>query len=133
MAARKAPAPLLTRLIERHLRNDAWAGSAVNDATADVGDSALGAGLAAVLAAAAARRPVATLTGVTVWPFRLWPAAKTDATANPESIRSQIRLGIAADLAGQAGPALMGFGTEPRLRTEPGIPSSPIPGIPIRL
>jgi hypothetical protein len=65
MAARKAPAPLLTGLIERHLRDDAWAGSAVNDATADAGDSALGAGLAAVLAAAAARRSVATLARVT--------------------------------------------------------------------
>lgn len=40
MAARKVPAPLLTGLIERHLRDDAWAGSAVNDATADVGDLA---------------------------------------------------------------------------------------------
>ena len=66
-----------------------------------------------MLAAAAARRPVATLTGVTVWPFHLWPAAKAAATANPESIRSQIRLGIAADLAGQAGPALMGSGPSP--------------------
>jgi hypothetical protein len=40
MAARKAQAPLLTGLIERDLRDDAWAGSAVNDATADVGDPA---------------------------------------------------------------------------------------------
>jgi len=46
----------LTGLIERHLRHDAWADSALNDATAGVGDAALGAGLAAVLAAAAVRR-----------------------------------------------------------------------------
>ena len=45
-------------------------------------------------------------------PFRLWPAAKAAATANPESVRSQIRLGIAADLAGQAGPALRGSGPD---------------------
>jgi hypothetical protein len=132
MAARKAPAPLLTGLIERHLRDDAWAGSAVNDATADVGDSALGAGLAAVLAAAAARRSVAALARVTVWPFRLWPAAKTAGTANPESIRTnQTR-----DCRRPGWPGrTRANGVRDRAQTahRTGHSEVPIPGIPIRL
>jgi hypothetical protein len=43
-------------LIDRHTRSDAWADSAVNDASPGVSDPELGAGLAAVLAAARARR-----------------------------------------------------------------------------
>jgi hypothetical protein len=46
----------LLGLLRRHADQDAWADSAVNDAAAGVGDPELGAGLAAVLVAARARR-----------------------------------------------------------------------------
>jgi hypothetical protein len=46
----------LAGLLRRHADQDAWADSAVNDAAAGVGDPDLGAGLAAVLGAARARR-----------------------------------------------------------------------------
>lgn len=46
----------LASLVSRHLGSDAWADSAINDAAAGVGDADLGAGLAAVLAAATTRR-----------------------------------------------------------------------------
>jgi hypothetical protein len=46
----------LAGLLRRHADQDAWADSAVNDAAAGVGDPELGAGLAAVLGAARARR-----------------------------------------------------------------------------
>jgi hypothetical protein len=46
----------LTALVERHLRNDAWADSAVNDAAPGVGDADLAAGLTAVLGAVVVRR-----------------------------------------------------------------------------
>jgi PglZ domain len=46
----------MTELTGRHLRHDAWADAAVNDAATGVSDAALSAGLTAVLAAAATRR-----------------------------------------------------------------------------
>ncbi len=46
----------MAELIARHVRHDAWADSAVNDAAAGVTDAALSAGLTAVLAAASTRR-----------------------------------------------------------------------------
>lgn len=46
----------LAELTSRHVRHDAWADSAVNDASAGVSELALSAGLSAVLAAASARR-----------------------------------------------------------------------------
>jgi hypothetical protein len=52
----------LASLVSRHVSEDAWADSAVNDASAGVSDPGLAAGLAAVLAAAADRRAAHDVT-----------------------------------------------------------------------
>ena len=46
----------LASLMARHMKSDAWADSAINDAAPGVGDAELGAGLAAALTAATVRR-----------------------------------------------------------------------------
>jgi hypothetical protein len=55
-AGSEAGGTALRPLLDRHIGNDAWVDSAVNDVSPGVSDPELGAGLAAVLAAARARR-----------------------------------------------------------------------------